>query len=69
MAHARYFNAPDLYKLYSGSGATLAGPFYAAARNLGDEDEKVIFWYSSIGKSWEIYDIYGNSMGYETDYL
>eukprot|EP00435_Cladocopium_sp_Y103_P008319 s502_g2.t1 len=32
LAHARYFNAPDLYKLYSGSGATLAGPFYAAAR-------------------------------------
>ena len=35
LAHARYFNAPDLYKLYDGSGATLAGPFYAAARNLG----------------------------------
>lgn len=32
LAHARYFNAPDLYKLYDGSGATLAGPFYAAAR-------------------------------------
>lgn len=29
LAHARYFNAPDLYKLYSGNGATIAGPFYA----------------------------------------
>jgi len=36
LAHARYFNAPDLYKLYSGNGATIAGPFYARWENPGE---------------------------------
>ena len=35
LAHARYFNAPELFKLYSGSGASIAGPFYA--RRAGGE--------------------------------
>lgn len=29
LAHARYFHAPDLYKLYSGHGGNVAGPFYS----------------------------------------
>eukprot|EP00931_Biecheleriopsis_adriatica_P077106 TRINITY_DN50729_c0_g1_i1.p1 TRINITY_DN50729_c0_g1~~TRINITY_DN50729_c0_g1_i1.p1 ORF type:complete len:370 (-),score=88.41 TRINITY_DN50729_c0_g1_i1:115-1224(-) len=29
LAHARYFRAPDMYYLYKGQGAQLAGPFYA----------------------------------------
>ncbi|CAK9014141.1 Gamma-aminobutyric acid receptor subunit theta [Durusdinium trenchii] len=35
LAHARYFNAPELFKLYSGSGASIAGPFYARWENHG----------------------------------
>eukprot|EP00930_Biecheleria_cincta_P061522 TRINITY_DN4709_c0_g1_i1.p1 TRINITY_DN4709_c0_g1~~TRINITY_DN4709_c0_g1_i1.p1 ORF type:complete len:369 (-),score=74.36 TRINITY_DN4709_c0_g1_i1:139-1245(-) len=29
LAHARYFGAHELYRLYSGHGASLTGPFYA----------------------------------------
>ncbi|CAJ1374195.1 unnamed protein product [Effrenium voratum] len=29
LAHARYFDCQELFQLYSGNGATIAGPFYS----------------------------------------
>jgi len=37
LAHARYFGAHELHRLYSGHGASLAGPFYARFGELFDD--------------------------------